>query len=344
MSSPFATPTRSAALEDLLTRAGASDQDYEAWKAERRGGVTATEVRDLYLARQSSEGAYLRAIQDLVDLKLGRREDAFVDNQYTAWGRKREPIIADAIAWAHGIDDEHRVFRAADNPRKLASPDGIGVAGGDLRISEIKTGKYAMPPGSDALRKKGYVAQMVWGMRVTGARRCLYRWEQHNDDWVEVGERFREPSAILQTHEHWIEYDEALAAELDAIADQFLAEVDRQRAGGGPVNSPDDYEVLVNAYLAADAAAARAKARAEDLKAQIAERIGGQEGFKVTTTQAHVTWVTSKPRRVFDEAAWAKKAPAQHRAFVAAKEKYTREGAAPTPYVKITALDKEIEA
>ena len=38
----------SQALTDLLARAGASDQDRAAWLAERRGGCTATEARDMY--------------------------------------------------------------------------------------------------------------------------------------------------------------------------------------------------------------------------------------------------------------------------------------------------------
>ena len=37
-------------LDELEARAGASDQDREQWLAERRRGVTATELRDIMLA------------------------------------------------------------------------------------------------------------------------------------------------------------------------------------------------------------------------------------------------------------------------------------------------------
>ena len=36
-------------IEDVMKRAGASDTDYENWLAERRNGLTATEVKHLYV-------------------------------------------------------------------------------------------------------------------------------------------------------------------------------------------------------------------------------------------------------------------------------------------------------
>ena len=50
------------AVADLMSRAGASDQDRPAWLAERRGGVTATEIRDLAIGKKRQG--------ELVDLKL----------------------------------------------------------------------------------------------------------------------------------------------------------------------------------------------------------------------------------------------------------------------------------
>lgn len=317
MSLTFDMPPTSPALDELMSRAGASDTDREAWLAQRMSGITATQVRDLHLG--------VLRVQDLVDLKLGRTVDTFTGNQYTEWGNKREPMLAEGVQWAYGIAPESRVFHAADNPRFLASPDGVGVGpDGSLRVGEYKTTNTAIPVGSFALAKKGYIAQMVWAMRVTGATRCLFRWEQHNNDWVDVGGRYPEPSGIVTTGDHWIDYDAELAAELEVIAVEFLAELDRQRGGAAPVHDPEDYEVLVAAYLENQRRADEYKARADEVKAQIEERSGRVPGFKVVTSLASVTYVAPAPRQLFDPDAWARKAPAQHRAWQAALEKYTR--------------------
>ena len=334
----FEAPATPAALVELEARAGASDRDYEVWKAERRRGITATQVRDLYLG--------VEKVQTLVDIKLGRRPDPFIANRHTEWGNTREPVLAERAAWAYGIAPEHRVFRAADNDRFLASPDGIGVGpDGSLRVAEYKTSKHAIGLGTHALDKKGYIAQMQWVMRVTGASRCLYVWEQHNDDWVDVGKRFPEPSGILQSHEHWVDYDPVMVLELEQIAADFLAELDRQAAGGAPTHDPADYEALAAKYLYHERRAAYHQEQMAAVKEQIAERIGGAEGFSVRTTEATVTYVTPAPRRSLDEAAWAKRAPKQHEAWLAARERYVKETPV-KPYVKITATtdkDKEKE-
>jgi hypothetical protein len=46
----------------------------------------------------------------------------------------------------------------------------------------------------------------------------------------------------------WIEYDEALAAELEKVATEFLAELDKQRDGDGPVID-EELDTLAVDYL-----------------------------------------------------------------------------------------------
>jgi len=204
---------------ELESRAGASDSDREAWLGERRRGVTATEIRDLYLGRLT--------VRDLVDRKLGRTPEVGDLSRVPVigWGNDREPVIAAEVQRRYLINPESRVFRASDDARKLASPDGVGVDYfGDLVVSEIKTAGKDISPSTDAFRAKGYLAQMVWVMRVTGARRCLYAWE----------ERLTLPGmegfAPGGQHFHWIERDEALAGRLERIADDFLAALDAAAA------------------------------------------------------------------------------------------------------------------
>lgn len=212
-------------LADLEARAGASDQDRELWLRERLAGVTATEVRDLANGKIRT--------QDLVDLKLGRKVDSFNGNAYTEWGKEREPVIAATLVGL-GIEPESRVFHHAENSRHLASPDGVGVDFDDrIVLSEIKTCGTLLPLGSPELAAKGYVDQILWCMHVTGAVRCalvveerLYvRGAREGESVFEPGERTVE----------WVERDEKRIAVLVKIADDFLAEVDRQREEGAPV-------------------------------------------------------------------------------------------------------------
>lgn len=281
------TVMESQALTDLLARAGASDADYELWQAERAQGVTATQVRDLYI------GAVRQ--QDLIDIKLGRKRDPFVATKYTEWGNTRESVIADLVEFGHDITPEHRVFHAADNSRFLASPDGVGAQrDGSLLISEYKTSKYAIPVEAEKFTKTGYRAQMVWGMRVTGARRCLYRWEQHNDDWRDVGKRFPEPSGITASDEHWVEYDEALAAELEAIAVAFLAELDRQREEGAPAIDEDLDTHAVNYLRAIDEEKRWGDLKREHYAAVVAA------GKSQESPLARVTYTAEKPGEVLE--------------------------------------------
>ena len=73
--------------EDLYVRAGASDTDREAWLAQRRTGITATEVRDI-----AKGGAVKR--KELIGYKLHPETNTFTGNQYTEWGKKREAALA----------------------------------------------------------------------------------------------------------------------------------------------------------------------------------------------------------------------------------------------------------
>lgn len=206
-------------LLELEARAGASDKDRDAWLAERRNGPTATEVRDLYIGKLT--------VRELVDRKLGRTPEVgdLSHIPVIGWGKEREPIIAAEVERRYLIAPESRVFKASDHPRKLASPDGVGVDfDGELVVSEIKTAGKDIAPGTEAFRAKGYLAQMVWVMRVTGARRCLYAWEER---LTLPGMEGFAPGALRF---EWIEWDEVLAEKLERIADGFLTALDAAAA------------------------------------------------------------------------------------------------------------------
>jgi YqaJ-like viral recombinase domain len=274
---------------ELLSRAGASDTDRPAWLAERLGGLTATEVRDLMV-----KGPTFR--RELIALKLGLRVDTFSGNQFTAWGNKREPIIAAWIEFRFGIVPESRVFRAAGNARLLASPDGVAFDefADMLLLSEVKTSGHDIAPGTTKFDEVGYLFQMIWGMRVTGARKCLYAWEQHNRDWQDRGGEYFEPAPL---HEEplfvWIDYDERIAVRLEQVALEFLAELDAARialdAGDAPAYD-DELDTLafnVIKFRSAEGEATKAKEKAwGELKVALADKAT----FSQESPLARISW------------------------------------------------------
>lgn len=271
-----------SAVELAGVQFGPSDTDRDAWLAARRQGITATEVRDLYLGKIS------RA--DLIALKLGRRKDSFSGNAYTRWGNEREPVIAAEIERRYAIRPESRLVHAADNPRFLASPDGLGVDfDGDLVIDEIKTAGEPIPIGSEAYEKKGYRAQKTWQMRVTGARRCLYAWEIRNgspQDGFSPGD----------LHFEWFEYDETLAAELEQIATDFLAALDA--AAAEPFAEPEiDEQVDTHAvnYLRGLALEKEGAALKKSAYAALL-----QAGVSQESPLARVTFTPGRPAQVLE--------------------------------------------
>lgn len=272
-------------LAELEQRAGASDRDREAWLAERRQGVTATEISKLYLAQGGARQALAR---DLIEQKLGIREDPFKGNAFTAWGVEREPVLAEVVRQRYAIEPESRVFHAADNPRFLASPDGLGVGfDGAIEISELKTAGRDMSIGSPAYERAGYRIQKTWGMRVTTARRCLYGWEER----IEIADGVFAPG---EQRFEWFQYDEALADELVAIGEWFLVELDAKReqlaAGTDSVidEELDTHALNLLRFRKEEAEAKKAKERAWSELHRLLKERGGD--FSQRSALAQITY------------------------------------------------------
>ncbi|WP_449278028.1 YqaJ viral recombinase family protein [Leucobacter sp. GX24907] len=261
MSTTFIEP----ALSDLYARAGASDQDRETWLAERRQGVTATELAKIMTASNRDV-----AVQDLARMK--REGDPFQGNVYTEWGKEREPVIVADLA-GFGVVPESRVFHAASNSRYLASPDGLSVDfDGNLVLDEIKTWGSPKPKGSAALAASGYEWQMMWLCYVTGAIGC----------WLNGEVRLGQPGDFRpgkRTRE-WFPRDEEMIAQLIEAADAVLAAMDYDEA---PVIDEEQDANAVN-YLRGLAAEKEGKALKEaSYRAAIARGIS-QESLLARVT------------------------------------------------------------
>ena len=316
----------SAAVQDRLaelhTRAGASDQDRTQWLLARAQGVTATEVRDLWLRRR---GVASLIAEKLTFLNAKTPEEleaaaqaTFIDSKYTAWGRTREPVIAEVVQSVYPyLAPESRVFRSIENERWLGSPDGVGIDGHDqLVVSEIKTSKHDVRVGTQSFDRAGYVAQMTWIMRVTGARRCLYVTEQHDSDWQDRGGEHQEPTPLgLVPVMEWVEYDEALASQLELVATSFLVALDAARAGDAPeVVIDEELDTLALNYLRGLEAEKEGKALKESSYKAIVAMVDAGEPVVQESSLARVSWspevVEEKPVMELDQVRAKAAAPA----------------------------------
>ena len=251
-------------LAELLARAVASSDDRPKWLAARARGVTATEVAKL--AKAGRQSAYWRG---LVKEKLSGVEQPDISgSMYIRHGQVREAHIA---AWGEqrfGIAPNHWLFHAVDNDRFLATPDGIGVDFGDeLVLEEDKTSKYDLTPEDPESHYSAtdYADQKQWQMSVTGGRRVLFAWEQHDNDWS--GWPDRSPAPLhAEPKYRWIDRDEDRIAFLVEVATQFLEDLDAGLDGteAGVDEYLDTLAVNVLTFREQESSAKAAKQKAWD--------------------------------------------------------------------------------
>lgn len=274
------------AISTVLARGVASSSDREAWLAARRRGITATEAKLLMLG-----GAQAR--HDLIaDKRSGKTLD-LSENRYVQRGNEREPVIAEWVQSRFGIEHNDVLIAAPLNSRHLATPDGIGLQGDLLVMEEIKTSKHDLTPG-DILNhfvveydkhskfwQTGYYYQVQWQLWVSGAARCLFVWEQHDDNWPNPEPISLEPEWV------WIDRDETVITELVRLADLALAELD-----AGPASTLDEQiDLAAVAVLAAREREAVEKRTKETAWANLTVLVKARgESFGQQSDRARVTW------------------------------------------------------
>jgi len=225
--------------------AGVSSEQRDAWLEQRRHGVTATQAAKAISGRESD----LRAI--VVEKITGDFPD-LSGNKYIDWGNAREPVIAEWVQTKFDIAPNLICYAHSEEPRHLATPDGFTYDEfiGAGYISEIKTSKHDLNPFTDlpesgisTLRpeiahqmldafdrnrgvpyfwRSGYFDQMQWQMHVMGTDRCLFVWEQHDDNWPEP-----QPSVPRAV---WVDRDEARIVELVRAAESLLKRIESTKA------------------------------------------------------------------------------------------------------------------
>lgn len=175
------------------------DEDFEAWLNARRYGVTATQV-----SNASTPAGFEKAAADFLT------EYSEPDNPYMRFGREWESHIADFVQAEFDVDPNEWLI-AGENPRHLATPDGLGRK--HDWIGEYKTtGKDWMTVEKLPLR---YRRQVQWQLHVTSAEKCVVGWllrEQVEGEFIPA---WFEPKVGI------IERDDDLIADLISVADRL---------------------------------------------------------------------------------------------------------------------------
>lgn len=188
--------------------------DEAAWHEARRPVVTATQVRD-WAKGYPSDRARL-----IIEKLTGVRED-LEGIKYIEWGKFREPFLQDWVKAKYAIDPvANDLYISAEDPRWACTPDGYATQFGEIVLSELKTSKHNLHPDLGHYLETGYGDQMQWEMLVTGAQKCLFVWEQHDDDW-EPWPQPLPPQAV------WIERDDRRIEILQEHAEALIAALAR---------------------------------------------------------------------------------------------------------------------
>lgn len=325
----------------------------QPWLDQRRGGITATEIRDWGFAAKRREiiTAKVTGIDDDASRFKPVGNTGFTLDTYAQHGNRREPIIAAWVEGRFGITSCDHVYSHAENPRHLASPDGVTldpfskelVVGPEAALCEIKTSTKDLNPGrivnhllvemapGSTFEQKNYYTQMQWQMYVMNAARTLFVWEVHDG---KINEETGTFTPVGPPQWCWIQRDEKLIDLLvNKIAPAALAEIDAaietSTTGDLPPASdlPSEHAMLVANLLKARTAEAVAKAAKEQAWKALQDHYlaNGSPDLTIDAGFAQVTVSTTRgTRQVVDEDGMRAKAPAVVAKYEALRERYTR--------------------
>jgi hypothetical protein len=318
----------------------------QAWLDFRRPGLTATMIRDW--------GNASRKRKILEEKATGVFED-LSHLPYVAHGNRREPIIAKWAQGKFGITPCDNTYAHPDNPRHLASPDGVSLSmfsgallydGPDAVLAEIKTSKHDLTPGTlddnrtliavaegSEFDRSNYYTQIQWQMYVMKAHMTLFVYEQHDD---KVDPETGTFTPIGPPAWAFIPRNDALIdALLENVAPRALAEIDAALALRSTELPPasdfpaEDAMLVADVLKARDAEAIATKAKEAAWKTLQGKYTGGEDftkdlGFATITVSTSGGDQSVRSETYVDEDAMRAKAPALMAKYDALREKYTK--------------------
>ena len=256
-------------------QAVASSDDWDEWLRTRSRSVTATDVPRL-AAGGPKTWAAVRAEKE------GHR--TFLGNEYTEWGKSREPLIAEWAERELGMI-HNTTFYVREGTRHGATPDLITAD--DSSVGDIKTAKLPEDGEWDTI-PANYDDQLQWQMYVMGAQGAVLVVEFHKN--------FR--PASLEPRVYRRDRDDDRIAYLIDIADQFLAE------GPAPV-----MDGLLAQYAEAERQEERFAAEKAAIKDRMMSLIGDLPHYKHVSELGTVTLVKPEPSMRFDRKKFAESYP-----------------------------------
>lgn len=179
-----------------LGRGVADIRDKVTWAKRRSNKIGASDAARY--AKIESWPLYLK----------GKLYQPFQGNSYTQHGNEREPVILNQF---HVLQNSI-MFESADDPRHVATPDGIVIGATELLLVQVKTTMkplWKIPPT--------YQRQMWWEQYVMGTDRTVFAWE--------LLDRDGKPSSMEPESDVFYRDDEQIS-KLITIANLVLAGMD----------------------------------------------------------------------------------------------------------------------
>jgi len=195
------------------------EQGSTEWHAARLGKLTASRIKDAFAKTSKGWGAgRANLMAQLICERLTGSPTATFVNDAMRWGTETEPQARAAYAFHMGEEVEEVGF--VDHPTipmAGASPDGLV---GKLGLLEIKCPNTAthLDTLESLAAPPDYIPQMQWQMACTGRQWC---------DFASFDPRLPEPMRLFVTR---VLRDEAYIREQEAMAREFLAELDAKIA------------------------------------------------------------------------------------------------------------------
>jgi len=182
----------------------------EEWYKARQYGISATTVAKA----AAGPGGYNAEL----NRALFPEDNVIEDNAYMKFGRDWEGWIVEQLPAEYGIVHNDWLISAAEEPRHLATPDGLNADWS--RIAEVKTtGKDWDLENLNSIPIQ-YRRQIQWQMYVTGAQSCVFAWLLRvEDENGEFAPAWLDPKFVE------IERDDDMIEELIHVAKEFVSQL-----------------------------------------------------------------------------------------------------------------------
>lgn len=276
----------------------------EEWHEYRRQHLTSTELAGIHLSKTA------RAWQELREQK--ESGERWGGNQYTEWGKAREPVLAPLVTDVDSrLDYNPEPQTIAINPdddRLCGTPD-LFSEDGEV-IGEIKTAKHQFTGGKfHQWCPDGYYLQVQANMWHAGAEACVLLVEYYTEQDGEF--------SPVEYEYQVIHYDPTVVEDMQRTANEWFAWLDGTTPDWmGEVTSledADEVEDLVASIGAGEDEMRELKGRIDQQRKQLLEMLG--DSYAGTHAGYKVSVSTTKDTTTFDTKAMKAEHPDMYRDY-----------------------------